>query len=177
MLATPRLFLLPLDRTMMASRIEADDFILICETPDGSREVHFGPEWPGEPLVIFPVFVSGLGDTDAVEGSFAVVHRESGEAVGMVGTKGGGPDASGVVEIGYGLNQAVRGQGLATEATGALIEYLRTTDGISGITAETAVDNLASQRVLEKNGFQRTGTSWSEDDGDLIIWSVSRSPA
>lgn len=171
MLVTRRLFLLPLDRAMMTTRIEADDFVLTCETPDGSREVHFGPEWPGEPLVIFPALAAGLGDADAVEGSFAVVHRESGEAVGQVGTKGGGPDAFGVVEIGYGLSPAVRGQGLATEAIGALIEHLRTASGITAVTAETAVSNVASQRVLEKNGFERTGTSWSRDDGDLITWA------
>ena len=44
------------------------------------------------------------------------------------------------------------------------------------MTAETAVDNLASQRVLEKNGFVRTGVGSNDDDGDLVLWATSGEP-
>ena len=36
--------------------------------------------------------------------------------------------------------------------------------------AETAVDNLPSQRVLEANGFADVGRRNDYEDGDLICW-------
>jgi ribosomal-protein-alanine N-acetyltransferase len=144
--------------------------LVTCATPEGSRVIHFGPDWPGEPLVFFPRLLDRLDDAEAVENSFTVVDRKAGEAIGEVGTKGTA-DADGVVEIGYGLVPGARGRGLATEAVGALVDHLLSLDGITGVTAHTAMDNVASQRVLAKTGFRRIGTSWTRDDGDLITWA------
>ncbi len=38
--------------------------------------------------------------------------------------------------------------------------------------AETRTDNIASQRVLECNGFTRTGERLDEEDGVLLCWRV-----
>ena len=34
----------------------------------------------------------------------------------------------------------------------------------------TAIANIVSQRVLERNSFVRTGTTYDPDDGELIWW-------
>lgn len=81
------------------------------------------------------------------------------------------PDKTGaltaVVEIGYGVDKAFRGRGLATEAVGALVDWGRDREDVDAILAETLTANLPSRRVLEKNGFRRRGEST-----DALFWRV-----
>ncbi|MBP3532132.1 MAG: GNAT family N-acetyltransferase [Thermoguttaceae bacterium] len=72
-----------------------------------------------------------------------------------------------VVEIGYGVDEAFRGRGLATEAVGALVDWGREREDVGVIVAETLTANLPSRRVLEKNGFRRRGES-----NDALFWRV-----
>ncbi|MFM7390288.1 MAG: GNAT family N-acetyltransferase [Vampirovibrionales bacterium] len=58
-------------------------------------------------------------------------------------------------EVGYWLDEAYWGQGLATELLHALCNTAFTEMGISELTATVAVSNIASQRVLSKAGFQQ----------------------
>jgi RimJ/RimL family protein N-acetyltransferase len=44
---------------------------------------------------------------------------------------------------------------------------------VDTLTAETAVQNLASQRVLERNGFARASTRIDLEDGEVIGWTRS----
>ena len=75
------------------------------------------------------------------------------------------------MEIGYGLNPAVWNRGCATEGVGALVAALLVRSDVRRVTAQTAVTIPASGRVLEKLGFQRVGTAWDREDGDLILWA------
>jgi RimJ/RimL family protein N-acetyltransferase len=94
---------------------------------------------------------------------------EGGEVIGMVSfTRAHG---DGRYELGYGVAPAHEGRGITTRALALLLETART-DGRSRLTAETSVDNPGSQRVLEKNGFVRTGTRDDPEDGPLICWSI-----
>lgn len=43
-------------------------------------------------------------------------------------------------------------------------------EGPSTLTVETAISNLASRRMLERNGFIRAQTRHDEEDDDLILW-------
>src|SRR5262249_2575434 len=87
--------------------------------------------------------------------SYVIVVRESGEAVGSIGFCGA-PDDSGTVMIGYGLAEAARGLGYATEAVRGLIGYAFSRPEVTRIVADTHRENVASHRVLEKAGFTRT---------------------
>jgi RimJ/RimL family protein N-acetyltransferase len=84
-------------------------------------------------------------------------------AVGGIGFKTA-PDGVGVVEVGYGLSPSVHGAGLATEAVSGMVDLARRL-GLRAVTAETAAENVASRRVLEKNAFGLLG---AEDDG--MLW-------
>ncbi|GGN41795.1 GNAT family N-acetyltransferase [Deinococcus daejeonensis] len=170
-LQPPRLLLLPLTRAVIARRLEAEAFTLPLPGPDGPLGVTFGPEWPGDPLPVFPGMLAALvGNESEVAGSFVAVRRDTGEAVGMLGTKGPAlPD--GAQEIGYGLSPAVWGQSYATEGVSVLVAYLHTQPDVHAVTAETAVDNSASARVLTKLGFRPVGRGHSDEDGSLILWS------
>jgi RimJ/RimL family protein N-acetyltransferase len=60
-------------------------------------------------------------------------------------------------EIGFFFDPAYQGQGLASEALKAMIAYAFDTLGFDEITADVDPDNAASLRLLERNGFIRTG--------------------
>jgi RimJ/RimL family protein N-acetyltransferase len=80
------------------------------------------------------------------------IEDEDGAAIGTIGFYGP-PDSDGHVVIGYGLVPGARGRGLATEAVGGLAGFCRSHADVRAIVADTEKDNVASQRVLVKNGF------------------------
>jgi RimJ/RimL family protein N-acetyltransferase len=164
--------LVPLTAAVVRSRLDSDDF---SATVVGlKRPVRFGAEWPGDLLPVFPMFAGALSGNEAVLGQYIIVDTDRSLAVGALGILGQVEHES--VEIGYGINTSEHGRGFATAAVGLLVQGLlnRTVvpARLTEITAKTAVDNRASERVLEKNGFVRTGTDHNEEDGDLITWAV-----
>jgi len=72
-------------------------------------------------------------------------------------------------KLGYCLDEAAWGNGFATEAAGALLQWAFDTLDLNRVQAETDTRNVASSRVLEKLGFVREGIL-REDcivDGDV----------
>ena len=67
--------------------------------------------------------------------------------------------------VGYRLRSDCWGKGIATAAVGLMVDYLFTQTDIEIITASTMIENRASARVLEKNGFICTAHSVPEDWG------------
>jgi ribosomal-protein-alanine N-acetyltransferase len=59
--------------------------------------------------------------------------------------------------IGYWVDNTRNGRGLATVAVGEILEYAFGELDLHRIEAATLVENVASQRVLAKNGFERIG--------------------
>jgi RimJ/RimL family protein N-acetyltransferase len=93
----------------------------------------------------------------------------SGEVVGLCGFKAP-PSGDGEVELGYSVAASRRRRGHASAAVGAIIEAARRDPAVRTILAVTAVDNVASRCVLERNGFERVGTRVDVDDGEEILW-------
>jgi RimJ/RimL family protein N-acetyltransferase len=82
---------------------------------------------------------------------YLVRRRSDGLAVGGFGFPGP-PDDTGTVEFGYGLVPAARGAGLASEAVDLGLRHAMEC-GARVAVADTDLANIASQRVLEKNGL------------------------
>ncbi|WP_018149454.1 GNAT family N-acetyltransferase [Henriciella marina] len=82
------------------------------------------------------------------------VIEKDGALIGIVGAHRTVADAP--FEIGYWLAPDAWGQGIATEAAGALIGWLEETRAARDFTSGHFADNPASGRVLEKLGFRRT---------------------
>lgn len=160
-LETPRLLLLPLSRELLMQTLGGGDF--------QAQGFTFGTGWAGEAAIVFPIHLLNLGQEDTVRGSFAAIERVSGQAIGLLGTKHA--PKQGRVEIGYGLTEAGRGQGYATEAVGTLLEHLRGWPDVQTVLAETLPDNQPSIRVLEKNGFTLTGRRQDSAEGELMCWA------
>jgi [ribosomal protein S5]-alanine N-acetyltransferase len=161
-LTTEHLLLAPLSLALVRERLASDHFSF--DVPEIGR-VSFAPHWPGDALGMFPSLAASTSDPVAY--SYVAIERDALTVVGMLGATSE-VDANGAIEIGYGFG--VPGRGFATEAVEALVTQLLSSASIVAITANTAVGNLASQRVLEKNGFRQTGKSSNEEDGDLLVW-------
>ncbi|MDX1806490.1 MAG: GNAT family protein [Paenisporosarcina sp.] len=59
-----------------------------------------------------------------------------------------------VGHLGYRVGKVFTGKGLANQALKLLLETLTNTE-IKQMEAKTTTNNIASQKVLEKNGFER----------------------
>ena len=82
-------------------------------------------------------------------------------------------------QIGYDLITSERGKGYCTEAIQLAVDYLFMSKDIVRIQAGTFTENVASQRVLEKAGFEREGLlrkalfMWGKW-ADMYIYSIIR---
>ncbi len=145
---TERLLLIPIDDEIIDALLESDEsfnhtFGLIN---DGGEYLN---PFPGYLLKIrerllacpqeYPLAVDQL-----------IVLKESGTVIGTIYFKS--LPVNGTSEIGYGINKPYRSKGYASEALQAMLSYGRE-NGISRVIADTMPDNLASQKVLSRNGF------------------------
>ena len=106
----------------------------------------------------------------------ALVRRRDGKMVGHAGfhgppgTGGLGP---GKVELGYTVFPTFRGQGYATEAAVALMEWAETL-GIRRFVASVSPGNAPSLAIVCKLGFVQTGQQWDEEDGLELVFELDR---
>jgi RimJ/RimL family protein N-acetyltransferase len=92
-----------------------------------------------------------------------VEARATGEIIGHAGLQrlDGGDDG----ELGYYLGRAAWGQGYATETARACLEHGFTACALERVVAVVRLENAASRRVLEKDGFrhERDGTFYGAE--------------
>jgi RimJ/RimL family protein N-acetyltransferase len=84
----------------------------------------------------------------------AIERNQAGKLIGIVTAIG---KHHLKVEIGYGLGITQRGQGYATEAARALMNYCFSSLGMHRVQAIASSDNPASCRVLERLGMKLEG--------------------
>jgi RimJ/RimL family protein N-acetyltransferase len=104
--------------------------------------------------------VAGASGDPGPFGTYLLVPRAHGRLIGTAGFYGP-PDEAGEVTIGYGMVEPEWGRGYGTQAVAGLIAISRMHGGVTTINADTDLDNIGSQRVLEKNGFERVRTTES----------------
>jgi RimJ/RimL family protein N-acetyltransferase len=92
-------------------------------------------------------------------GNYQLVRRDDGMVIGDAGFVGP-PDETGAVTLGCAVIESARGQGFATEAMQALLDWAATQSGLTCVLAEATKANPAAQRLLEKVGMHSVG----EDD-------------
>lgn len=86
--------------------------------------------------------------------AWLIFDKKDMRLLGEAGFKGL-PNERGAIEIGYSTRENERCKGIMTEAVGALIKFAfsQTRPRVEIITALTLPENIASHRVLQKNGF------------------------
>ncbi|MDM5360285.1 GNAT family N-acetyltransferase [Peribacillus sp. ACCC06369] len=89
---------------------------------------------------------------DAIS-SFYLIKEDSGTIVGRINLVDIDP-INGTAQVGYRIGEAFTQKGIANEALRLLVN-LAPEMNVTQIHAKTTSDNIASQKVLVKNGFER----------------------
>lgn len=96
---------------------------------------------------------------------------EDDEVVGLCSVLRVG-DAGHSIDIGYGVAALAQGRGVGGRAIAEVVRWALGDKRVDAVTADTAVANIASQRMLERAGFARVGERVDDEDGSLICWRV-----
>jgi len=101
---------------------------------------------------------------------FTVEERGGGRIVGDVGLSVADGEP-GVIKVGYTIDPAFQGNGYATEAIRALVEYAFETLGAELVRAHASAENVPSIRVAEKVGM-RLVERFEHREGDEVWYGV-----
>ncbi len=110
--------------------------------------------------ILLPQYKNGLG-------RWATHLKDNNEFIGWCGLK----MVNGEIDLGYRFLPSAWGKGYATEAATATLVYGHTDLRLGKIIAHAHIDNIASQKVLEKTGMQFVGEGI--DDGVPVKGYVS----
>ena len=135
---------------------DADDLFKYASDPDVGP--HAG--WPAHKDVEESRQV--IRDFFTNDCTWAIILKETDEAIGCMGyyihgvsnIKIGENDA----EVGYWIGKPHWNKGLCTEALQAMIQYCKEKKNFDVLWADFFINNPASGRVMEKCGFQDTGS-------------------
>jgi ribosomal-protein-alanine N-acetyltransferase len=169
LIQSPRLNLIAATTELIEKNIEGREFLaraLGVSVPDSWPPDLYGPR-------AMQYALTQLGEATEQGWSFwyLVTADEPGKLAGICGFKGW-PDESGSVEIGYSILSCFQRQGLATEAVQRLTGWAFSHYNVKEVCAETLPHLSQSIRVLEKNGFVRTGAG---SEAGVIRFAIKRS--
>ncbi len=173
----------------MSSELETARLRLVPITPEMVEAILLGQRdraaslidaalpdaWPNRALVE-RAFCARLDDIRA-----APHHRLWGDRVALTKTPPykvvgsvvfhGGPDADGAVEVAYGIEEESQRKGYGFEAVEASVRWAREQRGVRVVRAATFTWHASSRRILEKLGFQPTG-SREELLGEMLEYAL-----
>jgi RimJ/RimL family protein N-acetyltransferase len=154
----------------MIIEMTAEDFALLM-AGEAPANLRLDPDVEVAPPVVLEM-LAGLASTIAerFEPS-AWMLTDGDEIVGLMSVTR--LPAKGEIHIGYGVAPQRQGRGLATRAVAGLVAWARADARVGWVSADTGVDNIGSQRVLEHNGFAKVGGRVDAEDGPLICWRIA----
>jgi RimJ/RimL family protein N-acetyltransferase len=170
-LLTERLRLIPIT-------LEAMEAVLDHDKPRAEQLVgaRFPRGWPDDPLldVGFPYSRAAIRAAPETRlwGDSLVVLRDEPRVVGSVVFHGRPSD--GIAEVGYSIEDGSRGNGLATEATRACVEWALAEAGIAAVQATTFPWHVASLGVIRNLGMQQIATREHDTLGELLVFERRR---
>ena len=167
---------------IMTDRIETDRLVLFPYTKENlalfntdlaAFEEAFGVVYRGEELdYLLTGFLKRLEReiSDDPENylyftEFLIALKENSHVIGSIDFKYVPRD--GVTEVGYGMNPAYTGNGFMTEALTAFLKFGKSL-GIRKVRTDTLKDNVKSQNVLKRCGFEFT-----EEDEMRFWWETN----
>lgn len=186
LLRTPRLELVPITLAMveavMLGRREDAEALVAARMPERwpNRElveraftasldaIRAQPEvrlWGDRVMVVRP-----RGGVGAAEDA----PREGGARVVGSVVFHGRPDDEGIAEIAYGVEESSQGQGYATEAVRACIDWALAQPPVRAVQAATFPWHRPSLRVLEKAGMTQVGARDHEVLGEMLVFERRR---
>ncbi|MFJ4762028.1 GNAT family N-acetyltransferase [Streptomyces diastaticus] len=133
---------------------DADDLFALDNDPDVMRFINGGRPTSHE-AIRTRVLPRLLHDYPCfgTRGYWAAEEKATGTFLGWLEFRPLEDHSPAVAELGYRLNKAAWGKGLATEGSRALISKGFTDLGVERVTANTMAVNTRSRRVMEKAGL------------------------
>lgn len=154
-LETERLKLLPLNGSQLR--------LITSDVPEFEKNI--GYRYDGEAMegVIHYIFKKQIEAVEASEPNhlcntfWMLALKDEPVIIGSMCFKNP-PTEEGSVELGYGINMNYGSRGYMTEAIGALINWGFQQPEVRKIVAQIDKDNIASRKVVEKNGLHKFKT-------------------
>lgn len=144
---------------------DVDDMLLFRSDPEVVRYVPWPVSTRDDVLTALePRLTGGVVEKVGDWLCLAIVYRETGRVIGEVLLKNSGEDAA---ELGYAIARDHWGQGLAREATEAMLDLGIRELGLTRFTAELDARNTASAALLERLGFTLLRSYEEEFKGEL----------
>src|SRR6185295_10850829 len=166
-LETARLRLVPLTLEALEAVLDRDQ-----ERAEALVGAQLPCAWPTDQLldVGFPFSRDAVRAAPELRlwGASLVLLRDEARVVGSVVFHGHPSD--GVAEIGYSIEQGMRGNGLATEATRACLSWALTQSDITAVQATTFPWHTASLGVIRNLGMQQVATREHDTLGQLLVF-------
>ena len=146
------------------------------DDPEIMRWILGGPPQIADPAAVIAQQLDWWQNgSDAI---FSVDAQGHDERVGLTRVMFGLVEPFGFAEVGYIFFPHGRGQGYATRTVGLVAAWVFEL-GVGRLQARTSLDNAASERVLERVGFQREGVARSGfvlpvsgERVDTTMWSL-----
>ncbi len=157
---TERLLLRELLATDAVAMFEMDS------NPEVHRYLGNAPVQSIEEIEKVIQFVRGQYKTNGI-GRWAVINKENNEFIGWAGFKyltEAQNNVQFVYDLGYRFSQKQWGRGYATEASIALMNYAKKEMQLDKVYASAHFENAASNRILQKLGFIKTGDFLYENE-------------
>jgi ribosomal-protein-alanine N-acetyltransferase len=129
---------------------DVDDALAYRDDPEFARYLPHIPQ-PFERHHAEAFVALNMSESWETSPTFGIEHAS--KLIGTVNLEVDPPHASAM--LGYAIGRAWWGRGFATEAARAVMKWSVATYGLTRIWASTDLDNVRSQRVLEKLGMQR----------------------
>lgn len=98
-----------------------------------------------------------------------IVKKDTMQVVGDIGFHGK-PNGKSEVEVGFGLVEHERKNGLGFEALKAITNWAISQESVNIIKADCLITNKPSARILEKVGMKELNR-----DHNLIYWELTKS--
>jgi [ribosomal protein S5]-alanine N-acetyltransferase len=143
--------------------VSTDDAELLCELYTAER-AFLAPFDPPRPAGFFTVDgqrreLARLERDRAADRRYRFLIEADGHPVGALSLSNIVRGAFRSADLGYFVAEAWNGQGVATRAVRQACAWAFGEGGLHRLQAGTLLANAASQRVLERNGFERIGVA------------------
>jgi ribosomal-protein-alanine N-acetyltransferase len=110
---------------------------------------------------------------DSQFGTWAIIHKETGNLIGLCSLMPWTIDGVEEVEMAYILDQEYRGGGLGSELSQAVVDYGFEKLNLSRMISLIEPENMTSRRVVEKTGmrFEREA---QDESGQFLIYAIDK---
>jgi [ribosomal protein S5]-alanine N-acetyltransferase len=105
--------------------------------------------------------------------NWLVIRQDTSQAVGSIAF-GGPPGPEGSVLIGYAMYSGYEGQGYATEAVRAMIEWAFAQPEVRVVRTMAPVWNTPAVHVAEKVGMRPVASDEDDEVGEVLVYEMAR---